>query len=104
MGAYCSNGAKAGNTDVVKYLIEEGANVKLRDKNGDTAMIIAMDNDQDDIALILKRAGAKPETKPKKEVAPITDDDEDDDDLDDTPDVDDLVDEDEAPDDVDLDD
>ncbi|MFD2531656.1 ankyrin repeat domain-containing protein [Gracilimonas halophila] len=94
--------AKGGNTDVVKYLIENGANVKLRDKNGDTAMMIAMDNDQDDIALILRRAGAKAEVKPKKDTASVAED-EDEDDIGDTPDVDDLVDEDEAPDDVDLD-
>ncbi len=95
--------AKNGNNDVVKYLISKGANVKLRDKNGDTAMMIAMDNDQEDIALILRRAGAKAEVKPSKTATPVVDDD-DDDDIDDTPDVEDLVDEDEAPDDVDLDD
>jgi hypothetical protein len=66
-------------------------------------MMIAMENDQEDIAQILRRAGAKPETKPKKEVAPIVDEYEEDE-IDDTPDVDDLIDDEDAPDEVDLDD
>jgi hypothetical protein len=96
--------AKNGHGEVVKYLISEGANVYLRDKNGDTAMMIANENEQEDIALILKRAGAINETKPKKEKAPPVVDEDDDDDLDDTPDVEDLVSDDNAPDDIDLDD
>ena len=96
--------AKNGHSDVVKYLLLKGANVYLRDKNGDTAMMIATDNEQEDIAFILRRAGAKPEIKPSKDkvAAPISDD-EDDDDMDDTPDVDDLVSDDDAPDEIDLD-
>ncbi|MDZ7694726.1 MAG: ankyrin repeat domain-containing protein, partial [Balneolaceae bacterium] len=50
--------AREGHSLVVKYLLEEGANVKLRDRNGETALSIALDNDQKEIANQLKRAGA----------------------------------------------
>jgi ankyrin repeat protein len=99
--------AKNGHHEVVKFLISAGANVKLRDKNDDTAMMIATENDQEDIAILLKRAGAIPEKKPEKEKpAPIEaeDIDDDDDDLIDDSDVDDLVSDEDAPDEIELDD
>jgi ankyrin repeat protein len=93
--------AREGHTSVVKYLIDAGINVKLRDKNGDTALDIANDNDNPDIVMLLKRAGVKVQAKKKPPVAVI--DDEDDDDL---ADVESMIDEegDVPPDDVDLDD
>jgi len=99
--------AKNGHHEVVKFLISSGADVKLRDKNGDTAMMIATENEQEDIAILLRRAGAVTEKKPeKKKPAPIdiedVDDDEDDDLIDDS-DVDDLISDDDSPDDVELD-
>ena len=97
--------AKVGDLDVVNYLIEKGANVYLRDRNGDTAIMIANENDQTDVALVLRRAGAKNETKPKKvKTAPAPVDDDEDDDVDDSADVDELISDDPAPDDISPDD
>jgi len=98
--------AKNGHHEVVKYLISVGADVKIRDKNGDTAMMIAVENEQDDIAVLLRRAGAVTEKKPEKEKpAPIEiEDEDDDDDMIDDSDVDDLISDDDAPDEIELDD
>lgn len=93
--------AKNGHTNVVKFLLDQGANLTLKDRNGDTAMTIATENDQADIAMILQRAGANYVAKPEKEkkTEPIDDEEDEEVVLDDTPDVDDLVaDEDDAPD------
>ena len=85
--------AKNGHLDVVKFLMERGTNLFLKDKNGDTAIIIATENDHAEIATMLKQAGAKYIAKPKKEKkTQPAEEIEDDEDLEliDTPDVEDL--------------
>ena len=72
--------AREGHAAIVIYLLESGADVKLKDKNGDTALNIANDNDNLDVVTILKRAGAKAELK-KVVQPPVDDDDDDDDDI-----------------------
>ena len=70
--------AREGHSSIVKLLLESGANVRLRDRNGDTALNIAIDNDNPDIVMQLRRAGAKAQTR--KKVSPVETDDDDDDD------------------------
>ena len=94
--------SKIGFEDIVTYLLSQGANVYLRDRNEDTALTIANENEQADVALLLRRAGATSENKVKKRTVsppPINDDDE----VDDSTDVDELISDDTAPDEVDLD-
>ena len=89
----------------MKPIIENGANVRLKDKNGDTALNIADDNENTDIAVRLKRAGAKAELKKAPPVTTIEDDDDTDlgDDDSDT-DVEDLIGDDDFDEEIDLDD
>ena len=56
---------KRGNIDMVKRLIEEGANVDARDENNDTPLFIAVGHSHKDIAelLILKGANVNAVTK-----------------------------------------
>ena len=96
--------SKMGFEDIVAYLLSQGANVYLRDRNGDTALTIANENEQVEVALLLRRAGAKNENKAKKRtVTPPPIDDDDEDEVDDSTDVDDLISDETAPDEVDLD-
>jgi len=88
-------------------LIDSGANVRLKDKNGDTALNIAIDNDNLDIVMLLRRAGAKAQIKKKSApVKPIDDDEDEDEGHDTTPDVEDIIAEDDdlSPGEVDLED
>ncbi|CAI8340086.1 MAG: Uncharacterised protein [Rhodothermaeota bacterium MED-G12] len=95
--------SKMGFEDIVTHLLSQGANVYLRDRNGDTALTIANENEQVEVALLLRRAGAKNENKVKKRTVSPPPIDVDDDDVDDSTDVEDLISDDTAPDEVDLD-
>jgi ankyrin repeat protein len=95
--------SKMGFEDIVTYLLSQGANVYLRDRNGDTALTIANENEQVEVALLLRRAGAKSENKVKKRTVSPPPIDDDDDEVDDSTDVEDLISDDTAPDEVDLD-
>ncbi len=48
-----------GNPEIVKLLIARGANVNAKDKEGQTALSLAIRNNLPEIAEILKKAGAK---------------------------------------------
>ena len=48
------NACAKGYVDIVKYLIEHGVDVTMEDANGKTALDIAMDGDQKEIAELLK--------------------------------------------------
>lgn len=88
----------------MKYLLEHGADVRLREKNGETALSIALDNDQLDIVGQLRRAGATMAAK-KKTTSSVGDEDNEEEETEaSTPnDFEDLLDEEDIPDDVDLD-
>jgi len=97
--------AREGHDRCVNLLIENGANVRLKDKNGDTALNIANDNENTDIAVRLKRAGAKAEIKKAPPVTSV--EDEDDADLgddDSDADVEDLISNDDLDEEIDLED
>ena len=64
--------------DVVRLLLERGANVRLRNRNGESALNLAADTENDDVINMLKRAGAKADVK-KVEKPIIVDDEEDED-------------------------
>jgi ankyrin repeat protein len=51
-------GAKAGKAAVVEALIKAGADANNRDRNGNTALKLALKGSGDDIARLLRRAGA----------------------------------------------
>lgn len=48
-----------GQKKVVDYLLQQKVNVELKNENGDTALAMAIGNDQDQIAVALINAGAK---------------------------------------------
>ena len=48
------NACAKGYIDIVKYLIEHGVDVTMQDANGKTALDIAVDADQEEIAELLK--------------------------------------------------
>ena len=48
-----------GNVEVVKYLIDSGANVNIKNNECKTALDLAEENGYEEIAEILKNAGAK---------------------------------------------
>ena len=48
-----------GNPEIVKLLIAQGADVNAKDKEGQTALSLAIRNNMPEIAEILKEAGAK---------------------------------------------
>ncbi|MHB1459630.1 MAG: ankyrin repeat domain-containing protein [Armatimonadota bacterium] len=48
-----------GNPEIVKLLIARGADVNAKDKEGRTALSLAVRNNMPEIAKILKEAGAK---------------------------------------------
>lgn len=50
--------AKKGNLDEVKHLIEEGADVNVKDENSDTPLYIAVGQGHKDIAELLILKGA----------------------------------------------
>ncbi|MFH1096665.1 MAG: ankyrin repeat domain-containing protein [Candidatus Desantisbacteria bacterium] len=54
---YCA--AKEGNTMAVKSLIDKGAKVNAKDKDGLTALIFATQNGHTEIVRLLKQSGAK---------------------------------------------
>ena len=62
--------ARDGHIEVVDYLLNNGATVKQTDKNGDTALSMALDNDHSEVAGRLRKAGAK---TGKKEAPPEED-------------------------------
>ena len=47
------------HTLVVKLLLSKGANVHLKEKRGETALMLAEKKDEIDIITLLKQAGAK---------------------------------------------
>ena len=48
-----------GRTDLVKALLEKGADVNMKDKKGKTALIYATTKGKDEIVKILKQSGAQ---------------------------------------------
>jgi len=70
--------ARDGRQEVVECLLAHGANPKLKNKDDDSALSLAIENDEDDVADILRKAGvdySKP--KPKSPLPPSDDDDDD---------------------------
>jgi len=55
--------SEKGNSAAVRLLIDNGANVNLRNKYGQTALIIAVKEKQSDAAGILVRSGADVKVK-----------------------------------------
>jgi ankyrin repeat protein len=51
--------ADYGKTGVVKVLMDRGADINAKDRNGRTALMAAQDNGHQDIVNLLKEAGAK---------------------------------------------
>ena len=51
--------AQNGHTEIVKYLLKKGANVNLRDNDGETALGAAKGKGYTDIVQLLEKAGAK---------------------------------------------
>ncbi|MFB3896336.1 MAG: ankyrin repeat domain-containing protein [bacterium] len=51
--------AMKGNTEVVQFLVDKGAKVDLKNKDGETALMLAKEQKHLDIVEILKQAGAK---------------------------------------------
>ena len=47
------------NKGIVQHLLKHGADVNYRDENGDTALTIAKNFGHNEIANVLKQAGAK---------------------------------------------
>ena len=52
--------AVKGNTDIVKYLLSEGASPNALSPNGTTALMMAMSNNHEDVVQLLLNAGANP--------------------------------------------
>ena len=48
--------ASKGQAEIVTFLLENGADLTLRDQNGWTALIWAADSQHDDVVQILKQA------------------------------------------------
>ncbi|UKJ88157.2 hypothetical protein MACJ_000600 [Theileria orientalis] len=55
--------ADRGNVDMVKCLIEHGANVNSVDDNGDTPLHVAIESQEDEVVKYLVEAGADPKLK-----------------------------------------
>jgi ankyrin repeat protein len=51
--------SQKGHVDVVKLLLEKGADVDASTDNGITALLVARKNGHADIAQLLEKAGAK---------------------------------------------
>lgn len=51
--------AQEGNADIVKVLLQKGADVNIKDVNGDTALVWAEKNNYNEIAQLFKQAGVK---------------------------------------------
>jgi ankyrin repeat protein len=52
--------AENGKADVVKFLLEKGADLTIKNKKGNTAMDLALANGKMDVAALLRRRGAPP--------------------------------------------
>lgn len=52
--------AVKGNTDIVKYLLSEGASPNALSPNGTTALMMAMSNNHEEVVQLLLNAGANP--------------------------------------------
>ena len=50
------NASKEGNLEIVKYLVEKGANVNIKDNHGRTALDLA---ETEEIKKVLRKVGAK---------------------------------------------
>lgn len=48
-----------GQTKVVEYLLKQKVDLEIQNENGDTALAMAIGNEQDEIAVLLIHAGAK---------------------------------------------
>ncbi len=51
----------AGSLDIIKFLIEKGADVNAKNEAGETALKIAKENKNEKIIKLLKENGAKEE-------------------------------------------
>ncbi|MBO5100203.1 MAG: ankyrin repeat domain-containing protein [Treponema sp.] len=58
--------------NVVKFLIEKGAEVDLADSNGDTALMYAIYNDSIAVAKVLMKSGANPNISNKNGETPLS--------------------------------
>ena len=47
-----------GYVEIVSYLIENGADLEVKSSNGQTAVVLAVGNKQNDCAALLLKAGA----------------------------------------------
>eukprot|EP00004_Rigifila_ramosa_P017889 TRINITY_DN4400_c0_g1_i4.p1 TRINITY_DN4400_c0_g1~~TRINITY_DN4400_c0_g1_i4.p1 ORF type:complete len:895 (+),score=217.72 TRINITY_DN4400_c0_g1_i4:60-2744(+) len=50
--------AKCGHTEIIQYLIDEGADIESQDKQGNTALHLACENGHPDVVIILLQYGA----------------------------------------------
>jgi ankyrin repeat protein len=50
--------ARAGHNDTVKFLIASGANVNVKDTDGETALLLARKHGHNETVRILQQAGA----------------------------------------------
>lgn len=63
--------ANEGLAPIVSQLIDHGANVNLADKNGETALTVALGNNQPEVAGLLLAGGANPNAATKDGTSPL---------------------------------
>ena len=53
-----NNASLCGNTEIVKYLVEKGANIETENEDGNTPLFIACEKNNNDIVKYLIEKGA----------------------------------------------
>jgi len=68
---YLFNACKLGNESMVKYLVEHGADIKIRDKNNRMAFSVACESGNEHLVRYLVKLGADTNHKSKNGITPI---------------------------------